>query len=165
LLADGESGSPCLYLDLFRHHAEQSRGGMMFTPAVHVTYALQEALRELEESGGWPRRRVRYRWLSRRLRDGLAGLGLPMLLPEAACASSLTSFVLPDGWVFADMHARLKEEGFIIYPGQQSLQERIFRVAVMGDLTDDDLTQLLDAYARLGETDGTPQHPASLATV
>jgi 2-aminoethylphosphonate-pyruvate transaminase len=141
------TGSRCLYLDLFRNHQEQSRGGPLFTPAVHVLYALQEALAELEESGGWQSRHVHYRRLSQLLRVGLGRQGVSLLLPdEQAYSAMLTSFVLPEGTSFPALHARLKEAGFVIYPGQHVLKESIFRVAVMGDLSAEEMERFVSLF-------------------
>lgn len=141
------SGSRCLYLDLFRNYQEQRRGGPLFTPAVHVLYALQEALAELEESGGWQSRHAHYCRLSRLLRDGLRRLGVDLLLSdEHAYSATLTSFVLPAGVSFPALHARLKEAGFVIYPGQHALKESIFRVAVMGDLSAEEVGRLVSLF-------------------
>ena len=51
--ADLEAGkSRSVYLDLSSYWQEQERGFSPFTPAVHVFYAFDEALAELEELGG-----------------------------------------------------------------------------------------------------------------
>lgn len=144
VLESGTSAAPGLYLDLFRHYAAQSAGHPVFTPAVHAAYALAEALAELDESGGWHARRAHYRRLSGRLRAGLVSQGFRLLLGDAAVYSaSLTSFDLPEGVDFDALHARMKRSGFVIYPGQQALCGSIFRVAVMGALTAEDIEEFL----------------------
>jgi 2-aminoethylphosphonate-pyruvate transaminase len=141
------SGSRCLYLDLFRNYQEQNRGQPLFTPAVHVLYAFQEALAELEESGGWQSRHVHYCRLSQVLRDGLRRQGVSLLLPdEQTYSATLTSFVLPEGVSFPALHARLKGAGFVIYPGQHVLKESIFRVAVMGDLSAAEIERFVSLF-------------------
>src|SRR5207245_6938321 len=90
------SGACSLYLDLFRNYEEQCKGYPLFTPAIQVLYALQEALRELAESGGWQQRQQHYRLLSAILRTGLRELGLQLLLgDERHYSSLLSSFRLP----------------------------------------------------------------------
>jgi 2-aminoethylphosphonate-pyruvate transaminase len=141
------SASASLYLDLFRHYQEQARGYPAFTPAVQSMYALRAALAELDEQGGWQARRRHYRSLSRALRAGLGELGVALLLEDkGAYSSMLSSFVLPEAVCFASLFDRLKQAGFVIYPGQQVLEETIFRVAVMGDLSRRDLDELLRAF-------------------
>jgi len=136
------SGASCLYLDLVNHYQAQSQGYPAFTPAVQSLYALQEALCELDESGGWRARCRHYRHLSAVLRQRLLQAGLHLVLPDAAeYGATLTSFGLPDGLTFDHMWSHLKSEGFVIYPGQQAFKDHIFRLAVMGDLTEEDMEQ------------------------
>src|SRR5262249_49650568 len=47
------SGATSVYLDLHRHAAEQATGSTPFTLPTHVTFALDAALDELSDSGGW----------------------------------------------------------------------------------------------------------------
>lgn len=146
-LLERRSAASGLYLDLFRHFGAQEKGEPLFTPPVHVLYALREALAELQEAGGWEGRRRRYRDLSSLLREGLGARGVRLLLEnEAAYASSLTSFELPPGTDYDPLHAGLKRGGFVVYPGQQSLLGRMFRVAVMGALEPRDLERFLGCF-------------------
>jgi 2-aminoethylphosphonate-pyruvate transaminase len=142
------SAARSLTLDLFRHRAEQRKGYPAFTPAVQSMFALHEALAELEDQGGWQRRNHHYRRLSALLRDGLQRLGVRLLLGrESDYASMLSSLLLPEGVPFGLLFDALKQAGFVIYPGQLGLQESIFRVAVMGDLTAADIEELLATFA------------------
>jgi 2-aminoethylphosphonate-pyruvate transaminase len=139
LLASRSGSSPALYLDLQRCHQEQATGFSPFTPAVHACFALDEALDELADEGGWRVRRDLYRRRTRRIRDGLAAAGIQPLLPPAESASMLTAFHVPDGVSYAEMHDRLKRAGYVIYAGQGGLAGRIFRIATMGAIEDRDL--------------------------
>src|SRR5205807_1771674 len=119
-------------------------------PSVQATYALDVALDELEASGGWRERNNRYQQRSKLLRDSLCGNGFELLLGcEAAYSSSLTSFRLPQGITFDELYAPLEKQGFVIYPGQKSLQQQIFRVAIMGDLHLDDIRAFADAVINI----------------
>lgn len=146
------SGANTLYLDLFRHADAQDRGSTLFTPAVQSLYALREALRELHQEGGWRRRHERYRKLSAMLRRDLLQAGFRLLIDEAACSCILTAFDLPPGLAFDDLYAPLKEAGFVIYPGQKTLESKIFRIAVMGDLTPADIAEFTVALTTLAAT-------------
>lgn len=133
-------------LDLARHYREQRLGWSPFTQSVHGFFALQEALRELEEAGGRAARRERYAALSARLRDALPGLGAPCLIPPGESASMLTAFRLPQGARYDALHDSLKRAGFVIYAGQGALAATIFRVATMGAIPDADMDRLLAAF-------------------
>ena len=138
------SGATSVYLDLHRHAAEQAKGNTPFTLPTHVTFALEEALAELEEGGGWRARHALYAARSRRVRAALAELGVSLLLDdEGAYGAILTSFRLPAGASYDALHRRLKADGFVIYAGQGKFDGAIFRIAVMGDLADADLDRLV----------------------
>ncbi len=142
------SGATSVYLDLFRHHVEQERGSTAFTQAVPACQALDEALRELAESGGWRARHAHYRSLSERVFHGLRALGVRPLLPiEEPSSAVLTSYRLPAGCDYPSLHDALKRAGFVIYAGQGTLAAEIFRIAVMGDLSRADVERLLAACA------------------
>jgi 2-aminoethylphosphonate-pyruvate transaminase len=151
----GESGATSLYLDLFRYYAEQEKGSTPFTMPVQVCYALAEALRELEDAGGWRARRAHYAALSAQLFAGLQAQGVAPLLDIAAPSSSvLTAYRIsagpagPAGSDYASLHAALKAAGFVIYAGQGQFQHEIFRIAVMGDLAAADVQRLLAAFSQ-----------------
>lgn len=147
-LESGKSAAASLYLDLHRNYREQERGGTLFTPAVQSLYALQEALREFADQGGWEARHHDYCLRSQLVRDALRRLGVEMLLAERDYGATLTSFLLPPNVQFAPLFDRLKADGFVIYPGQHWLSERIFRIAVMGDLSPQDLERFAASFAR-----------------
>ena len=156
---EGRPSAACgVYLDLHRNYEAQRKGFPLFTPSVQAMYALREALRELEEDGGWEARNRHYRSLSVIVRDGLRGRGVSLLLDAPDCCSAtLSSFRLPEGVRFQTLYERLKESGFVIYPGQQALDGAIFRVAVMGDLSREDMEEFVEAFAAArGEPAGLP---------
>lgn len=143
------SSAASVYLDLFSNYRAQRRGTPLFTPAVQSLYALQEALAELEDGGGWQVRHRRYSRLSQRIRTALTEQGVGLLLSDPTCYSAtLSSFRLPDESTFQRLHAYLKRFGFVIYPGQGLLENIIFRIAVMGDLEDGDVDELLECLQR-----------------
>jgi 2-aminoethylphosphonate-pyruvate transaminase len=133
-------------LDLARHFREQRQGWSPFTQSVHGFFALQEALREMEEAGGCAARRERYAALSAQLREALPALGAPLLIPAAESASMLSAFKLPQRARYDALHDSLKRAGFVIYAGQGALAPTIFRVATMGAIGDADMGRLLAAF-------------------
>jgi 2-aminoethylphosphonate-pyruvate transaminase len=133
-----------VYLDLHRYAREQRDGYSPFTQAVHVLRALREALAELQEGGGWRARHARYLALSDRIREHLREVGIRPFL-GANRSVVLTAYRLPSGVAYAELHHRLKARGFVIYAGQGPLASTIFRIAVMGDLTDADVDRLVVA--------------------
>ncbi|MFI9645598.1 2-aminoethylphosphonate aminotransferase [Streptomyces sp. NPDC052040] len=121
------------YLDLHGHYIAQDKvGAPLFTPAVQVMYAFEEAL-DLMLAEGVDSRITRYSEFARRLRAGFAERGLAFLLPEEHMSTSVTNVHVPDGVRYADLHDALKDEGFVIY-GVQERVGNVFRVANMGQL-------------------------------
>lgn len=137
------------YLDLSRLAKLQAQRNTPFTPAVHVLYALVEALHELADAGGRSARHQHYRTLAERVRLGLEGLSIMPVLPPQESSVVLRAYRLPAGVDYETLHARLKAHGFIIYAGQGGLSRELFRISTMGALSLADIDRLLEAFAGL----------------
>jgi 2-aminoethylphosphonate-pyruvate transaminase len=133
-----------VYLHLPRHHEEQERHSTPFTPAVQVGYALREALDELGEEtvAG---RIARYARAAALVRRGLESFGLTLLLPPGLRSNTLTAIGLPPSTTYRELHDELRREGFVIYAGQGALAATLFRVATMGDVSEEDYRRFLGA--------------------
>jgi 2-aminoethylphosphonate-pyruvate transaminase len=154
-LFEGEraSGATSVYLDLFRHWKEQKTGFSPFTQAVQAAEALDEALHELADHGGWKARHAEYVRRSALVRKELETLGVTRFLEgdSSVYSSILTSFHVPAHVSYERLHDHLREKGFVIYAGQGPYAGKMFRIAVMGDLTERDLDELLsELRATLG---------------
>jgi 2-aminoethylphosphonate-pyruvate transaminase len=143
------AASRTYYLDLPRLVRLQDQRGTPFTAAVHVYYALVEALREFEEEGGLSARNARYAALAEQVRAGLAQLGIDEVLPRGASSVVLRAYRLPEGLDYETLHDGLKASGFVIYAGQGGLATTLFRISTMGALDADDMMRLLQAVAML----------------
>ena len=137
--------SPSLYLDLQNYYALQEKDGSPFTQAVHACYGLDEALAELADNGGWRARRELYRQRTQQVETGLAQRGIHPFLQEGR-SSILGAYHLPAEMSYDQLHDRLKSAGFVIYAGQGGLSAQMFRIAVMGELSNSDLERLLAAF-------------------
>ena len=145
-------GQRSLYLDLNTYVSQQDRGGTPFTQSVQSFYALDEALSEHRDDGGWKARRTQYRARMQQIREGLEQLGIRALLPVGESSCILNSFYLPENMDYQTLHDGLKARGFIIYAGQGGLVQSIFRIAVMGALTSDDIQRFLNAMREILKT-------------
>jgi len=120
-----------VYFDMGNQLKHQQAGGTPFTPAIQVTAALEAALDELiEETVAG--RISRYGHASATVRAALAELGLALLLPQALLSNTITCARLPQGVTYAQIHERMREDGFVLYGGQGDLAKEAFRVANMG---------------------------------
>lgn len=151
VFAERPSGATSVYLDLWRHWKEQPAGWSPFTQSVQVLYALQEALKELDDEGGWTARHATYARRSARVRHALQELGVGVFLDEGegVYSSILTSFHQPSRVSYAALHDGLKARDFVIYAGQGPYMGKMFRIAVMGALSDEDLGELVTALRAL----------------
>lgn len=155
-LERGRTNAASIYLDLFRYYRDQQASGFSpFTPAVNSVFALAEALAELSDEGGWRGRREVYQSRAERIATALGSVGVePLLAPEAS-SCVLRAYRLPEGWAYGDLHDRLKDRGIIIYAGQGELADRVFRIACMGDLTEEDMGRIECSLADiLGDVPG-----------
>jgi 2-aminoethylphosphonate-pyruvate transaminase len=146
--------------DIARSHAldlydqwetmEQGNGKWRFTSPTHVVRAFSQALDELEAEGGIEKRFIRYATNQRILVSGMRNLGFTTLLPDTFQSPIITSFIAP-GWPnynFTNFYNRLKEKGFVIYPGKISDTET-FRVGNIGEVYNNDIKHFLEAVEEI----------------
>ena len=79
-------------------------------------------------------------------------MGLKPVLPSEFQSNSLTSYYLPSGLTYEMLHDHLKQRGYVIYAGQGQLEPKIFRVANMGALTEQDLEGFLATFQQVLDT-------------
>jgi 2-aminoethylphosphonate-pyruvate transaminase len=130
------------YLDLATWCKSQDERGTPFTPAVQSFYALDEALNEFADQGGWQARNALYRERSARIEAVLERLGVKPLLLSVESSVVLRAWHLPPGIGYAQLHDALKARGFVIYAGQGKLGDWMFRISPMGKIGDRDLDRL-----------------------
>lgn len=144
-LAKAPASPRSVYLDLVAYLRNQDAAGTPFTQSIQTFYALEAALAELKEEGGYPARAARYRQRMEAVRQTLSELGVRPLIDPAQSSCVLNAFHLPEGLSYGPLHDGLKARGFIIYAGQSALAQQIFRISTMGDITPDDLQRLCTA--------------------
>lgn len=140
--------SRSLSLDLYAQWRcmEDHGGKWRFTSPTHTVLAFAQALRELEAEGGIEARHQRYHTNQRRLVAGMRRLGFQPLLDDELHSPIITAFYSPSSphYRFADFYQRLKQQGFIIYPGKVS-QSDCFRIGNIGEVYPADIDALLQA--------------------
>ncbi|MDR5001903.1 2-aminoethylphosphonate--pyruvate transaminase [Brevibacillus parabrevis] len=140
-----------LSLDLYDQWEtmEKHNGKWRYTSPTHVVRAFYQALLELEEEGGVEKRQVRYRENQRTLVEGMEALGFRTLLRRELQSPIITSFYFPDSpqFTFAAFYERLKQEGYVIYPGKISVADT-FRIGNIGEVYPHDMKHLVQAIER-----------------
>jgi len=134
-----------LTLDLALWAEHQERRSTPFTPPVNALLALDQALTEMEASGGWKARHAHYHRLADRVARHLLARGVDALLPAGVSSCVLRAWRLPPGQSFSQVHDSLKLRGFVIYAGQGELSSQMFRISTMGDISHYDMERLLVA--------------------
>jgi 2-aminoethylphosphonate-pyruvate transaminase len=139
-----------------------------FTPPTHVVVALDAALAQFEAEGGRPARLARYRANCATLLKGLAGLGLVSFLPAAIQAPIIVTVHAPPDprFSFKDFYARVRDKGFVLYPGKLTAVET-FRVGCIGAIGPDEMRSAVhamgDALDEMGVRARAPVPPAAAA--
>jgi aspartate aminotransferase-like enzyme len=94
-----------------------------------------------------------YRSRNRKLREGLAALGMPTFTRTGCESSSIVTCRLPDGVAFDALYDAVKERGIIVYGCKGILTDRYLQIANMGhlghDVIDHVLTVLAEEITRL----------------
>ncbi|NOU69386.1 2-aminoethylphosphonate--pyruvate transaminase [Paenibacillus sp. LMG 31461] len=135
-----------LSLDLYDQWEtmEHGNGKWRYTSPTHTVRAFDQAMQELEEEGGVMARFERFTRNQQTLVEGMQKLGFQTLLPKEWQSPIITSFLFPDSTVFSfdEFYARMKEEGFVIYPGKITAAPT-FRIGNIGDVHLEDIHRLL----------------------
>jgi 2-aminoethylphosphonate-pyruvate transaminase len=165
-LRAAEGNAPALSLDLYDQWMSMERTGQWrFTPPTHVLAALDQALEEHEAEGGVAGRGTRYRANCRILIEGMRAQGFEPLLPDDLQAPIIVTFRLPADprFVFDDFYDRLRDKGYVIYPGKLTVAPS-FRIGCIGRIGPDEMRGALAAIrATLAEMGVTSGKPASIA--
>jgi len=135
-LAATRGNATTLVLDLIeQHEAMEKTGQWRFTPPIHVIAALHQAIQEFRAEGGQLGRGGRYTQNARILIDGMRALGFETLLPDSLQAPIIVTFRMPADpkFVFQRFYDRLKERGYVIYPGKLTVADS-FRIGCIGRL-------------------------------
>jgi 2-aminoethylphosphonate-pyruvate transaminase len=155
-LAETRGNATTLTLDLTEQWQTLRRTGQYrFTPPIQVIVAFHKALEEFWAEGGQTGRARRYGENCRVLTDGMRNLGFRPLLPERLQAPIIVTFHMPKDakFVFESFYDKLKERGYVIYPGKLTVAES-FRIGCIGKLTPAHmrgaLAAIADVLAELG---------------
>ena len=141
--------SSSLALDLLdQWQYMQKTGQWRFTPPTHVMAALRAALDQYQAQGGRAARLARYRENCAALVSGMRELGFRTFLPDALQAPIIVTFHAPvdPAYEFKEFYARVRDRGFILYPGKLTAVET-FRVGCIGAIGADVMRQAVAAIA------------------
>lgn len=132
------SKSPRFYFDLrsWRKYAE--KGQTPVTPAVSVMYALDEALRLINEEG-IKNVFARHKRIGSMARDGVKSLGLELFAKKGA-SDIVTAVNVPYSVDVKQLLSISREKYNVIFAGgQKDLAGKIFRIGHVGHVSDEDI--------------------------
>ncbi|MET0653018.1 MAG: 2-aminoethylphosphonate--pyruvate transaminase [Hyphomicrobiaceae bacterium] len=150
-LAETKANATTLVLDLHDQWQNFTKTGQYrFTPPIHVIVSFHQALTEFWAEGGQPGRGRRYAENGKILIDGMRKLGFATLLPDRLQAPIIITFHMPKDpkFVFEAFYDRLKERGYVIYPGKLTVADS-FRIGCIGRLNADHMRGVLAAVAEV----------------
>ncbi len=168
-LRDGIGRAPSAVLDLSAQWAFlEEKGWFRTTYPTHVMLAIAKAIEGHKAEGGIAPRQARYVRNWKRLVDGLRQRGFATFLPDEHASPIIATFHDPDdpNYSFAEFYAAMERRGFIIFPGRLT-SAGTFRIGTMGDLTEGDITLILnavlDSMSEIGVTNFTPKQDRIIA--
>jgi len=145
-----EGQARSLSLDLYDQWKvmENDKGKWRYTSPTHTVRAFYQGIQELKEEGGIAKRYERYKENHRILVEGMRRLGFETLLPDEDQAPIITGFYNPedDEYNFNTFYEKLKEKGFVIYPGKVTNVDS-FRIGNIGHIMPKDMHVLIEAVA------------------
>jgi len=128
----------------------QKTGQGRYTPPTNVMAALRVAIDQFLAEGGQPARLARYRRNCDALINGMRALGLESFLPTAIQAPIIVTFHAPPdpAYEFGDFYRRVREQGFILYPGKLTSLET-FRMGCIGAIDEQAMRAAVAAVAHV----------------
>jgi len=155
-----------LSLDLYEQwRAMEANAQWRFTPPTQVIAAFAKAIEQFEAAGGVAGRFARYAQNCRILIEGMRALGFQTLLPDDLQAPIIVTFKMPahPAFDFQDFYDRVKDRGFVLYPGKVTVAPS-FRVGCIGHLNADDMRQavatMTEVLTDMGVANGAPAQAA-----
>jgi len=144
-----KSTLPRYYCDLGRYEKLVEKGDSPWTPAITLVIGLREALSMMAGEGGVDGFVARHGCDAEFVRKSIVDMGLSLF--SRFPSNAVTAVQVPDGTDGAALIAALKEKGITFAGGQGRIKGKIFRIAHMGAITNEDLKFALD---KLKETLG-----------
>lgn len=134
------------YLDFIKHYEyEETLNQTPYTPQIPLFFMAREAIDEMIEEG-IENRIKRYHDNSVLLRERLESIGFKFQLNRGVMSNVLINVLVPRNHKFDEIHDKLKEKGYIIYPGKGPLKDKVMHIANIGVLGRDDVLEFCSAF-------------------
>jgi len=113
------------------------------TPAIHLFFALEQALINILNEGV-SNRYANIRRKANILRQGMLNLGLKFVIDQTKMCSVLTTVYIPSHINVNIFRQKLRNKSIIIYEGKGCFKNRVFQVGNIGELSFDDIQFFLN---------------------
>lgn len=150
-LLNCQANANSLSLDLYAQWQYMNKTRQWrFTPPTQVIVALQQALVQYENQGGLKARYQRYYKNHQLLVSHMRRLGFTTFLKDENQSPIITTFYYPDSELFSFdvFYQRLKEQGYIIYPGKLTNADT-FRIGSIGCISEIEMLYLIKAIEKI----------------
>lgn len=117
------------------------------TPAVNLVWAMKKATEIIAEEG-LQKRHDRHEKNAAAIRKALESIGLSILAKPGCQASTLSNVIYPEGVDDAKFRSTMFQEGVVIAGALGAYAGKAFRIGHMGNITTNDMVQLLGAIER-----------------
>ena len=139
----------CMYLSLKQALLNMERGQTPFTPAVTTLLQIHERLLLMRRRGGIEKERARAKRIAAHFRAAILDLPFTLVVAEEDRSNAVTA-VRPVTCGAKRIVQVLKDEYDIwVCPNGGALEDEVFRVGHIGDITDEDMDTLLEALCDL----------------
>jgi len=117
------------------------------TPAINLVFAMAEATKIIAEEG-LEQRYARHQKNAAAVRKALESIGLRILAKPGCQASTLSNVIYPAGIDDAKFRSAMISEGVVVAGALGAYAGKAFRIGHMGNITVNDMVQLIGAIER-----------------
>lgn len=139
--------SQTYYFDLkkYRKSGDAEPPETPYTPAVSLTYALNEALKVVMEEG--LRNRIkRHKLAAKATRNAIKSLDLELFPKEEVSSTTVTAVNIPEGVTDREFRGIMRDKYHVeLAGGQDHLKGNVFRIGHMGNITHRELITTISA--------------------
>jgi aspartate aminotransferase-like enzyme len=131
------------YFDFLNLKKFNDKHMVPYTPPMPQMIGLSKQLDLIFEEG-INNRFERHRKVSARVRDKCKELGFSVFPDEKYASPTLSCISVQQGFDLKGMYAKMNDRGFVLASGYDKLKETTFRVGNMGNVTMDDVNEMLE---------------------
>ncbi|WP_286008776.1 pyridoxal-phosphate-dependent aminotransferase family protein [Methanobrevibacter woesei] len=155
--------SHTFYLDMkaYRKSGNKDPAETPYTPSVSLTYAMNEALKMIDEEG-LDKRVARHHKAANATVAAAKALSLELFADEKVSSATVTALKIPEGLTDSDFRGTIRDEfGVELAGGQDHLKGNVFRIGHMGNISYKELFQTFAAMGIYLERNGIVEDGAA----